>query len=112
MKALEDDFVKVFHGQKTFEYDLALVGTNRDAMLKALGTIHPIIAKNLTATVDAAIGDQAKAEALFRGMFERDEDNVQKGKFAQALAACIQDEGMEFVVPGFIRRAIEHACQP
>ncbi len=112
MKALEDDFVKVFHGQKTFEYDLALVGTNRDVMLKALDTIHPIIAKNLTATVDAAVGDQAKAKALFRGMFERDEDNVQKGKFAQALAACIQDEGMEFVVPGYIQRAIEHACQP
>ena len=36
MKANEDALVKVFHGVKTLEYDLALHEANRSAMLKAL----------------------------------------------------------------------------
>lgn len=112
MKALEDDFVKVFHGQKTFEYDLALTEVNRNTMLKALADIHPGIAKDLKATVDAQVGDQAKAKALFRGMFERAENNVQKGKFAQALAARIQDDKQAFVVPDYIVNAVKHVCRP
>lgn len=112
MKALEDGLVKVFHGQKTFEYDLALIDVNRLAMLAALEDIHPGIAKKLKATVEAAVGDTAKAKALFRGMFERDEENVQKGKFAQALAARIQDDKMAFVAPEYVLGAIKHACQP
>ncbi|MDO8301207.1 ATP-dependent endonuclease, partial [Lacisediminimonas sp.] len=36
MKKLEDTFVKVFHGVKTLEYDLALHADNRTAMLTAL----------------------------------------------------------------------------
>src|SRR5690606_3499684 len=36
MKKREDAFVKVFHGLKTLEYDLALHEENRKAMLSAL----------------------------------------------------------------------------
>lgn len=112
MKALEDDFVKIFHGQKTFEYDLALIEVNRGTMLNALADIHPGIAKDLKTVVDAEAGDQAKAKALFRGMFERDENNVQKGKFAQALAARIQDEKDAFVAPDYVLEAVKHVCKP
>ncbi|MEQ1716031.1 MAG: AAA family ATPase [Hyphomicrobium sp.] len=111
MKALDDDFVKVFHGQKTFEYDFALVASNRAAMLAALAEIHPIIAKDLEAVVAAQADDRAKATALFKGMFERKDNNVQKGKFAQALAAKIDDGGLDVVVPNYILAAIKHACQ-
>ncbi|WP_039735949.1 ATP-dependent nuclease [Komagataeibacter intermedius] len=111
MLKLQDDLVRVFHGQKTFEYDLALIPKNRPIMLKALTDIHPQIGKTLKEKVDASVGDQAKAEALFRGMFERESTNVSKGKFAQALAAQIQENRLEFEAPSYILQAIEHVCR-
>lgn len=111
MKNCEDSHVKVFHGLKTFEYDLALEPANRIAMLKALAELHPRIAKSLTATVDAQVGDAAKAKALFRGMFERSENNVQKGSFAQSLAQVIADNTVAFTVPAYIQDAVQHACK-
>ena len=40
MKGCEDAHVKVFHGLKTFEYDLALEASNPAAMLEALAELH------------------------------------------------------------------------
>lgn len=111
MKKCEDSHVKVFHGLKTFEYDLALEPANRIAMLKALAELHPRIAKSLTATIDTQVGDAAKAKALFRGMFERSENNVQKGSFAQSLAQVIADNTVAFTVPAYIQEAVQHACK-
>lgn len=110
MKDREDNFVKVFHGLKTFEYDLALHAENRTAMLAALKELHPNIAKTVAAEVEAQEGDAAKARALFSGMFERPQNNVQKGRFGQALAQVFAD-GAVCVVPDYIRDAIAHACQ-
>ncbi|HEX7911974.1 MAG TPA: AAA family ATPase [Paraburkholderia sp.] len=111
MKAREDTRVKVFHGLKTFEYDLALDSDNRTAMLKALAELHPRIAKSLVATVDGEVDDAAKAKALFCGMFERPKNNVQKGSFAQSLAQVISDDKVAFTVPTYIQAAIQHACK-
>jgi len=111
MKACEDAYVKVFFGLKTFEYDLALEPANREPMLAALKELHPKVAASLTATVNAAADDAAKAKALFCGMFERPRNNVQKGSFAQALAQVIADPKMPFTVPAYIQDAIRHACQ-
>lgn len=111
MKAREDDNVKVFHGLKTFEYDLALEPENRAAMLKALGELQPRIAKSLTTMVAAELGDAAQAKALFCGMFERKQSNVQKGSFAQSLAQVISDKTVPFKVPAYIQAAIKHVCK-
>jgi putative ATP-dependent endonuclease of OLD family len=111
MKTCEDAHVKVFHGLKTFEYDLALEATNRTAMLDALAELHPRIARSLTVAVDAQVGDAAKARVLFRGMFERPKKNVQKGSFAQSLAQVISDNEIAFTVPMYIQDAIKHVCQ-
>jgi putative ATP-dependent endonuclease of OLD family len=111
MKAREDAFVKVFHGLKTFEYDLALDSDNRSAMLAALKDLHPKIAVSLTAAVDAAVDDAKKARVLFSGMFERKQNNVQKGSFAQSLAQVISKSEVKFNVPAYIEAAIKHACQ-
>lgn len=111
MQARQDSLVKVFHGQKTFEYDLALEPGNRAAMLTALADIHPQIAAALKLEVDKGADDREKAETLFRGMFERASGNVQKGRFAQALAATIADKKVAFTTPGYILFAIKHACQ-
>lgn len=110
MKSLQDKFVKVFHGVKTFEYDFALHGKNRTAMLAALKDIHPGIGKSLNLDVDAETCDVAKAKTLFRGMFDRGENNVQKGRFAQALAAHIDDNDADIIVPDYIIQACRHAC--
>ncbi|WP_244124918.1 ATP-dependent nuclease [Burkholderia gladioli] len=110
MKAREDAHVKVFHGLKTFEYDLALESDNRPAMLKALGELHPKIAKSLTAKINAEATEAAKAKALFCGMFERSKNNVQKGSFAQSLAQVILEDKVAFIVPSYIQAAILHAC--
>jgi putative ATP-dependent endonuclease of OLD family len=110
MKTCEDGHVKVFHGLKTFEYDLALESDNRAAMLKALKELRPRIAKSLTATVAAEVGDAAQAKALFCGMFERKQNNVQKGSFAQSLAQVISDDEVAFKVPAYIQDAIKHVC--
>jgi putative ATP-dependent endonuclease of OLD family len=110
MKGRADTFVKVFHGLKTFEYDLALHADNRTAMLKALSELHPKIADTVQAAVDAAPDDAAKARALFTGMFERKQNNVQKGRFGQALAQVLSDDAA-CKVPDYIRDAIAHACQ-
>jgi len=111
MKTCADAHVKVFHGLKTFEYDLALEADNRNAMLKALVELRPRIAKSLTKAVAAEIGDAAQAKALFCGMFERKQNNVQKGSFAQSLAQVISDEKVAFKVPAYIEAAIQHVCQ-
>lgn len=110
MKGGEDAYVKVFHGLKTFEYDLALHSDNRAAMLTALKELHPKIGESVATAVEAAEGDAAKARALYCGMFERPQNNVQKGRFGQALAQVIADKAA-FIVPDYIRDAIAHACQ-
>jgi putative ATP-dependent endonuclease of OLD family len=58
--------------------------------------------------IGAASGAAAKARALFKGMFERSESNVQKGRFAQALAARIEDDKLDVVVPEYIISAVKH----
>jgi len=111
MKALQDGLVKVFHGIKTLEYDLALHPDNRAAMLLTLKAMHPQIGASVEAQVDAAPDDAAKAKALFSGTFERDQNNVQKGRFGQSLAQVLA-EGAACTVPDYILDAIKHACQP
>ncbi|WP_256360599.1 hypothetical protein [Methylomonas koyamae] len=110
MKVSEDTLVKVFHGIKTLEYDLALHADNRVAMLQALKELHPQIGAGLETVVDAAADDAAKAKALFKGMFERDQNNVQKGRYGQALAQVLA-EGATCRVPDYILNAIRHVCQ-
>jgi len=110
MRTREDGHVKVFHGLKTFEYDLALEADNRAAMIKALKELRPRIAKSLEATVAGKVGDAEQAKALFCGMFERKQNNIQKGSFAQSLAQVISDKTIPFKVPAYIQAAIKHVC--
>lgn len=110
MKKREDGHVKVFHGLKTFEYDLALEADNRTAMIKALKELRPRIAKSLEATVASKVGDAEQAKALFCGMFERKQNNIQKGSFAQSLSQVVSDKTVPFKVPAYIQAAIKHVC--
>ncbi|HYD95252.1 MAG TPA: ATP-dependent endonuclease [Noviherbaspirillum sp.] len=111
MKEREDRYVKVYHGVKTLEYDLALHADNREAMLLALAEMHPRIAADLRAAVDRAADGATKAHVLFSGMFERGHSNVQKGRFGQALAQVLSDGRVPCVIPPYIQMAMEHVCQ-
>lgn len=111
MKQRQDKLVHVFHGVKTFEYDLALHESNRIVMLQALKELHPKIGATVETAVAAAQNDAAKAKELFRGMFERAQNNVQKGRYGQALAQAIADKSVAFEVPDYIVKAIKHVCQ-
>lgn len=83
-------------------------------MLAALKDLHPQIGADLETEVASKTDDRDKAEALFTGMFERPKGktNVQKGAFAQALAAQIEDNNLEIETPTYIRDAVKHACEP
>ena len=80
-------------------------------MITALKDIHPQIGAVLEVTAAGATGGSAKAQALFKGMFERSEGNVQKGRFAQALAARIEDDKLDIIVPDYIVAAVKHASK-
>lgn len=113
MQSYADSLVGVYCGQKTLEYDLALHEANRKIMLKALKQIHKGIEKKLKVKVDQAEGNANKARELFSGMFERGKGkkNVQKGRYAQALAQVISENNRtDFVVPDYIQSAIKHVC--
>jgi len=111
MKQCEDAFVKIFHGAKTLEYDLALHKGNRSVMLQALKELHPKIGETVERSVNEASNDAEKARILFSGMFERSQSNVQKGRFGQALAQIFSESPRQCVVPDYISNAIAHACQ-
>lgn len=113
-KAISDranDYVKPFFALKTFEYALALEPKNRPAMLAALKQIHPTIAADLEAQVDAA-APADKAKVLFEGMFDRGETkpNVKKGAYSQALAQTLAKDGTVFEAPQYIVDALAFAC--
>ncbi|WP_372786309.1 ATP-dependent endonuclease [Phenylobacterium sp.] len=112
MKKQEDSLVGVFHGVKTFEYDLALRAKNRTAMIAALKELHPQIGLTVEADVAKAADDAGAARALFSGMFEREQNNVQKGRYGQALAQAFLAVGAECEVPDYIRDAVAHVCKP
>jgi len=107
IEAYTDNYVRPFFAVKTLEYDLAFTAKNRDAMLTALGDIHPGIAKELKIEVEAAL-EEDRPKVLFKGVFERGEGKtkVQKGAFGQALAQAIAADGVDFDVPGYIKDAL------
>jgi putative ATP-dependent endonuclease of OLD family len=100
-------FIKIYWGQKTLEYDLALFGENRELMLNALYEIHPEISEIIRIDVDRAEKNVDKAKALYCGMFVT--RKIQKGPFAQELAYLIS-ENSSFKVPQYIVDAITHVC--
>ncbi len=107
LEASKSAGVQVFFAKKTLEYDLALHAGNRATMLSALKDIHPEIGKDLEDAVEKATAE-VKPKELFKGMFERDKGaDVQKGRYAQALAAAIATEKGEIEIPRYIKDALD-----
>lgn len=109
IQAKANVFVQPFFARKTFEYDLALHPENHPAMLQGLEELHPSIAKELKKVV-AEAPEKGKAKELFCGMFERPagKHNVQKGAYGQALAQVVASGSATFIVPPYIRSALDY----
>jgi putative ATP-dependent endonuclease of OLD family len=110
MQERQDRYVRVFHGRKTLEYDLALHAANRAVLLDTLEELHPRVAARLRLQLAIISDDATAARILFSGMFERAHNNVQKGRFAQALAQRLAG-GTTYVPPAYLLEAIRHVCR-
>ncbi|MFS2036991.1 ATP-dependent nuclease [Polaromonas sp. CT11-55] len=112
LEAAKSDWVEPFFALKTLEYDLALHEENRDAMLSALTEMHPIIGATLRIEVEAA-PEADRAKVLFKGMFERDKgESIQKGRYAQSLAAAIATSKNSIAIPPYIEKALDFIVKP
>jgi putative ATP-dependent endonuclease of OLD family len=101
LKARSGDNVHVSLADRTLEWDLAKAG-NGKILLEALGTVMPVAGPKLAKALDGA-DDDAHADALL----ERLKKSKIKGPFAQELAELVADPTREFVVPTYLREAIE-----
>lgn len=112
MKQMENRFIRVFHGQKTFEYDLGLHSDNQPRMIAAYKELHPRLGPTLETEL-TSLHDADKPKALFKGMFERGESeaSIQKGSYAQALAIQIEKAEVNFTVPTYIKDACRYVCE-
>ncbi|CAM5791653.1 ATP-dependent nuclease [Rhizobacter fulvus] len=114
LQAEEDEFVRCFFAKKTLEYDLGFDPVCRTHMLAALEDMHSEIAKELRAEVDKAVGGDAKATALFKGMFQRGDGKtkVQKGRFSQLLAYALVETADAVAVPPYLADALKFVSGP
>lgn len=102
--------VQVFTAVKTLEYELALgngLGNgNVDFLLSAIAEVHPNAIVDLRTLISQlnTVHEKAAAIWLFVNCHSKS-----KGQLAQALADLIeQDRANSFVVPDYIKNAIEH----
>lgn len=93
--------IKVLTAKKTFEYELAKIKENREIILKVLKEIHPRISE----TFDK---DQDNDELFATKIWIAIKDS--KSEFAQKLLNKII-KGNAFVVPEYIKKAIEHVTE-
>jgi len=101
LKARSGANVHVSLADRTLEWDLAKAG-NGKILLEALGNVMPVAGPKLAKALDGA-DDDAHADALL----ERLKKSKIKGPFAQELAELVADPTREFVVPAYLREAIE-----
>lgn len=101
LQARAGDNVHVSLADRTLEWDLAKAG-NGKILLEALGNVMPVAGPKLANELEDA-DDEAHADALL----ERLRKSKIKGPFAQELAELATDPKHEFLVPAYLRGAIE-----
>lgn len=90
--------VRVRLAPRTLEWALVEAG-NKDVMLQALSEVKPKVAKRLKAELGNAAANEV-ADALLKAV-----EDV-KGRFAQELAALLDDEDTEFHIPEYLVESI------
>jgi putative ATP-dependent endonuclease of OLD family len=104
IKEMETGSLRVFMATRTFEYDLALAAeTNAPRMGTVYQQLRPRKGRALADAVQAAANNTEKAEKFMEHF-----DPIDKARFAQRLAGSLAESSSEFVVPQYIRDAINH----
>ncbi len=98
LQGMESGELKVFLADKTFEYDLALAG-NAELMAQVYCESHPVVGKRMLSQMQTVQNANEKAAIFFYEF-----DPKEKGRFAQALAAHLEDTSIHFDVPPYLLR--------
>ena len=93
--------IKVLTAKKTFEYELAKIKENREIILEVLKEIHPRISETFGKDQD---NDELFATKIWIAIKDS------KSEYAQKLLNKII-QGKAFVVPDYIKKAIEHVTE-
>ncbi len=96
--ALQNDNLRVFLSDQTFEWDLVRCG-NWDAALQALALLKPRVAARLHRD-HASTSPEARASALLDAVKDS------KGVFAQALTQVVASDGATLTVPPYLAQAL------
>jgi putative ATP-dependent endonuclease of OLD family len=110
-------YARLYTGKlKTFEYDMAMTGTNLKSMLGLCYEEWPTDGSVKAWFKDSMDVDFTKVTEAVKSdyaheLLERiDSNDMGKGLFAQLLADKISLEGDKFIVPDYIRQAILWSC--
>ncbi|MCB5288101.1 MAG: AAA family ATPase [Candidatus Cloacimonetes bacterium] len=112
-KAKKSPNCRLYTNLKTFEYDLAMEGGNLNVMISVFlemidtsGSIRTVYeCHNQVNWSGKDITDDMKKEVAFDLL-----KKIGKGEFAQRLAMRLNDSPVQFVVPGYINKAVLWAC--
>lgn len=115
-------FVKVFHGEKTFEYDFALTNFSETIITDTLSTPAQKELKSYLKSPSLDSLEQERAEAIeglkcsearklagWATLFT--EASGSKADQAEAIALKLEEKDHGIKVPDYIERAIKWACQ-
>jgi putative ATP-dependent endonuclease of the OLD family len=108
----ESEWARLYSGPlKTFEYDIAMEGSNLKVLISVALSLVDTNGPIRTRYEDFLLEDWSKATEESRAdasMYLL--DHIDKGEFAQALAARLASSDEIVAVPGYIQKAIIWAC--
>lgn len=114
----QSQFGRLYAGKyKTFEYDIAMEGSNLKMMLTIAAKLWPAqegtVAPELRERAKLDFGvmkSPERADHAIELLNRIDSTSIGKGIFAQAFADALEKQDDDFVVPAYIRDAILWAC--
>jgi putative ATP-dependent endonuclease of OLD family len=95
------DAIYVYINQHTLEHELLSAG-NEALLKKAFLTLHPRSSDDWTAQIEN-VGKEARPDAFLKLLSDK---RTRKGDLAQQIASLIE-AGDQFIVPGYLKDAIE-----
>jgi len=106
LKENESETIKVFNSKKTLEYDLALPPENMDFLVQSFTELHPQLGRQLQSELSELSHDLERTIKFYTFCFT--DRKTSKPEFVQVLCEGLSQEGVAFVVPDYIQRAVGH----
>ena len=111
----QTELLKVFHGKKTLEYDLALEEENMTILIDAYTKLHPILGKTLGEEISNKTTTVERAQYFYDFLFK--DRKTSKPDLAQEIVNLLESDDTDnaekysIIVPGYISEAIKHLLQ-